>query len=63
MPADAGTANVAVRSTRLGMGHRPAVLRGVVDRLDQPRNEWRPFKRLARFGPGALFPGKDQLGT
>jgi hypothetical protein len=54
---------VAVRSSRLGVGHDPAVLWVVADRLAELRNQWQPFKRLARFGLGARFPAKDQLGT
>jgi pimeloyl-ACP methyl ester carboxylesterase len=48
--------NVAVRSSHLGMGHDPAVLWIVADRLAQPRGGWRPFERPTRFGLGALFP-------
>ena len=51
--------NVAVRSSHLGMGHDPAVLWVVADRLAQPRDEWRPFQRPTRFGLGALFPAED----
>lgn len=51
--------NVAVRSSHLGMGHDPAVLWVVADRLAQPRGQWRPFERPTRFGLGALFPAED----
>ena len=51
--------NVAVRSSHLGMGHDPAVLWVVADRLAQPRDGWRPFERPTRFGLGALFPPED----
>ncbi|SFF67097.1 esterase/lipase family protein [Blastococcus tunisiensis] len=51
--------NVAVRSSHLGMGHDPAVLWVVADRLAQPRHDWRPFRRPDRFGLGALFPPED----
>jgi pimeloyl-ACP methyl ester carboxylesterase len=51
--------NVAVRSSHLGMGHDPAVLWVVADRLAQPRHDWRPFERPTRFGLGALFPPED----
>ena len=51
--------NVAVRSSHLGMGHDPAVLWVVADRLAQPRHQWRPFQRPTRFGLGALFPAED----
>jgi pimeloyl-ACP methyl ester carboxylesterase len=51
--------NVAVRSSHLGMGHDPAVLWVVADRLAQPRHDWRPFERPTRFGLGTLFPPED----
>lgn len=51
--------NVAVRSSHLGMGHDPAVLWVVADRLAQPRHAWRPFERPTRFGLGTLFPPED----
>jgi pimeloyl-ACP methyl ester carboxylesterase len=51
--------NVAVRSSHLGMGHDPAVLWVVADRLAQPRNEWCPFQRPTRYGLGALFPPEE----
>ena len=51
--------NVAVRSSHLGMGHDPAVLWLVADRLAQPRDQWRPFRRPSRFGLGALFPDDE----
>jgi pimeloyl-ACP methyl ester carboxylesterase len=51
--------NVAVRSSHLGMGHDPAVLWVVADRLAQPGDQWRPFERPTRFGLGALFPAED----
>jgi hypothetical protein len=41
------------------MGHDPATLWVVADRLAQPRNEWTPFQRPTRFGLGALFPPED----
>jgi pimeloyl-ACP methyl ester carboxylesterase len=51
--------NVAVRSSHLGMGHDPAVLWVVADRLAQPQGNWQPFQRPTRFGLGALFPAED----
>ena len=51
--------NVAVRSSHLGMGHDPAVLWLVADRLAQPRDHWRPFRPPTGFGLGALFPADD----
>ena len=49
--------NVAVHASHLGMGHDPAVLWIIADRLSQPRHDWQPFRRPTRFGLGALFPG------
>jgi pimeloyl-ACP methyl ester carboxylesterase len=47
--------NIEVVSTHCGMGHHPAVLYAVADRLAQPEDEWR------RFAPTAavrwMYPG------
>jgi pimeloyl-ACP methyl ester carboxylesterase len=51
--------NVAVRASHLGMGLDPAVLWVVADRLAQPADGWRPFRRPTRFGVGVLFPDDD----
>ena len=51
--------NVAVRASHLGMGLDPAVLWVVADRLAQPADAWRPFRRPTRFGLAALFPDDD----
>src|SRR3954467_1380976 len=51
--------NVAVYSSHLGMGHDPATLWVVADRLAQPRNDWKAFERPPRFGLGALFPAEE----
>jgi pimeloyl-ACP methyl ester carboxylesterase len=53
--------NVAVHSSHLGMGHDPAVLWVVADRLALPRGDWRPFERPTRFGLGTLFPADDPV--
>ncbi|MDT0276155.1 esterase/lipase family protein [Blastococcus goldschmidtiae] len=50
--------NVAVHASHLGMAHDPAVLWVIADRLAQPRHDWQPFQRPARFGLGALFPAE-----
>jgi pimeloyl-ACP methyl ester carboxylesterase len=39
--------NIEVVSTHCGMGHHPAVLYAVADRLRQREDEWRPFKSPA----------------
>jgi pimeloyl-ACP methyl ester carboxylesterase len=51
--------NVAVRTSHLGMGLDPAVLWVVADRLAQPADGWRPFRRPTRFGLGVVFPDDD----
>jgi pimeloyl-ACP methyl ester carboxylesterase len=43
--------NVAVIASHLGMGHHPAALYAVADRLAQPVGQWRPFQ-----APGLLRP-------
>lgn len=47
--------NVGVHAGHLGMGHDPAVLWVVADRLAQPADDWQPFQPppgLARLFPG-----------
>jgi pimeloyl-ACP methyl ester carboxylesterase len=51
--------NVAVRASHLGMGLDPAVLWVVADRLAQPVDAWRPFRRPTRLGLGLVFPDDD----
>ena len=51
--------NVAVRASHLGMGLDPAVLWVVADRLAQPADGWRPFRRPTRLGLGVVFPDDD----
>ena len=36
--------NVEVRGSHLGLGHNPAVLLAIADRLAQPEHEWKPFE-------------------
>ncbi|SDC89466.1 Alpha/beta hydrolase family protein [Geodermatophilus telluris] len=43
--------NVGVLASHLGMGHDPAVLWLVADRLAQSREGWRPFTPPARLRP------------
>jgi pimeloyl-ACP methyl ester carboxylesterase len=49
--------SVEVRASHLGLGHHPAVLWVVADRLAQSPADWQPFRAPARFGPGVLFTG------
>jgi pimeloyl-ACP methyl ester carboxylesterase len=43
LPDAALRENVEVRGSHLGLGHNPAVLVVVADRLSQPERAWRPF--------------------
>ena len=36
--------NIAVMASHLGLGHHPASIWAVADRLAQPEGTWRPFK-------------------
>ena len=49
--------NVAVHGSHLGLGHNPAALWVVADRLAQPVGAWRPFRPPP--GTAALFPRPD----
>jgi pimeloyl-ACP methyl ester carboxylesterase len=62
-PVTATSENVGVHAAHLGMGHDPAVLWVVADRLAQPKDGWRPFRRPTRFGLGALFPTEDDAAS
>jgi pimeloyl-ACP methyl ester carboxylesterase len=62
-PVGPTSENVAVHGSHLGMGHNPAVLWVVADRLAQPADEWRPFRPPTRLGLAALFPPPDRPGA
>lgn len=52
---DATTAeNIEVRGSHCGLGHNPAVVYAIADRLAQPEGEWEPFDR--RGLRGLLYP-------
>jgi hypothetical protein len=42
--------NVAVPSSHVGMGHHPATLLVIADRLAQPEGRWRPYSPFVRPG-------------
>jgi len=48
--------NIAVTSTHMGLGHHPAVLYAVADRLAQPEGQWQPF--APAFGLRWLYPAR-----
>ena len=47
--------NVEVHGSHCGLGHNPAVVIAVLDRLAQAKGEWRPF--VPPFGTAYLFLG------
>lgn len=51
--------NVEVYGSHLGLGHHPAVIWAVTDRLAQPEGAWRPFQAPAVLRP--LFPRPASL--
>ena len=51
--------NIAVTASHIGMGHHPAAIYAVADRLAQAEGTWRPFSPPA-FLQGA-FPRPDRL--
>lgn len=51
---DERTENVAVIGSHVGLGHNPAALWVIADRLAQPEGEWRPF--VPPRGARRLFP-------
>jgi len=46
--------NIEVEGSHSGLGHNPAALYAVADRLAQPEGEWQPFDRGKM--PGRIFP-------
>src|SRR4029078_2780007 len=36
--------NIAVMASHLGLGHHPAAIWAIADRLAQPEGTWKPFK-------------------
>lgn len=43
--ATPNTENIEIQSSHLGLGHHPAALYAIADRLAQPEGGWRPFDR------------------
>ncbi|WP_250474940.1 alpha/beta hydrolase [Caballeronia sp. GAFFF1] len=55
--------NIEVESSHCGLGHHPAVMYAIADRLAQPEGQWRPFDREAgwrRFVYGDPARGEGQ---
>lgn len=51
--------NIAVMASHLGLGHHPAVLFAVADRLAQPAGGWAPFRAPALLR--SVFPRPDDV--
>lgn len=49
--------NIEVASSHCGLGHHPAVLYAVADRLAQPEGHWRPFD--AKGVAGRMYPPRN----
>ncbi len=39
------TENIEVQASHCGLGHHPAAVHAIADRLAQPQDQWRPFRR------------------
>jgi alpha/beta hydrolase family protein len=39
--------NIEIEGSHCGLGHNPAALYAIADRLAQPEGEWQPFRRIA----------------
>ena len=52
--------NIAVTASHVGMGHHPAVIWAVADRLAQPDGSWAPFRPPAVLR--SAFPLSDEPG-
>ena len=50
--------NIAVYGSHLGLGHHPAVLYAIADRLAQPEGTWAPFRAPLFLRPA--FPRPDE---
>jgi pimeloyl-ACP methyl ester carboxylesterase len=53
--------NIAVMASHLGLGHHPAAIYAIADRLAQPRDTWRPFRAPLVLRPA--FPKPHSAAT
>src|SRR2546428_8589432 len=51
--------SIEVESSHCGMGHHPAVVYAIADRLAQPEGKWVPFDRSG--WRGLVYPGPNRL--
>jgi pimeloyl-ACP methyl ester carboxylesterase len=57
------TENIEVDGSHCGLGHNPAVLYAIADRLAQPEGHWRPFDRSGIKGLIYPDPRRDDSGA
>jgi len=55
--------NIEVYGSHLGLGHNPAVVWAVTDRLARPEGEWRPFRAPAALRTFFPRPGTPTAGA
>jgi hypothetical protein len=59
--------NIAVMASHLGLGHHPASIWAITDRLAQPEGTWKPFKAPLFLRPAfpkpALPTPSDDVAT
>ena len=54
--------NIAVMASHLGLGHHPASIWAIADRLAQPEGTWQPFKAPRFLRPGGWLAFEVGLG-
>jgi pimeloyl-ACP methyl ester carboxylesterase len=54
--------NIAVMASHLGLGHHPASIWAVADRLAQPEGTWKPFKAPLFLRPAFPKPAQPVVG-
>ena len=52
--------NIAVMASHLGLGHHPASIWAITDRLAQPEGEWKPFKAPCFLRPAFPRPAQPE---
>ena len=55
--------NIAVMASHLGLGHHPASIWAVADRLAQPEGTWKPFKAPLFLRPAFPKPAQPRPAT
>jgi pimeloyl-ACP methyl ester carboxylesterase len=55
--------NIAVMASHLGLGHHPASIWAIADRLAQPAGEWKPFKAPLFLRPAFPRPAVPAAGS